>query len=81
MRSSRKRAIDEVDGDDSLPHKEPSLLQSIRNMWQLANVVQFLTIFGPALKIDAPDINVRHTRPAALSSESHAGCADAVFTT
>ncbi|EJT81319.1 hypothetical protein GGTG_01302 [Gaeumannomyces tritici R3-111a-1] len=57
MRSSRKRAIDEVDGDDSLNHKEPSLLQRIRDMWQLANVVQFLTIFGSALKIDAPDIN------------------------
>ncbi|KLU87543.1 hypothetical protein MAPG_06542 [Magnaporthiopsis poae ATCC 64411] len=57
MRSSRKRAIDEVDADDSLSHKEPSLLRRIRNMWQLANVVQFLTIFGPALKIEAPDIN------------------------
>lgn len=32
--------------------KEPTLLERIRNMWEFANLVQFIFIFGRAVKID-----------------------------
>lgn len=54
---SRKRSFQEVENDDAQSPEGPSLLQRIRNMWQLANVVQFLAIFGPASKIEAPDMD------------------------
>lgn len=59
MVSSRKRSFQEVDKEDVQAPKEPSLLQRIRNMWQLANIAQFLAIFGPAVKIEPPDMDVR----------------------
>lgn len=34
------------------PPKEPSLLERIRNMWEFANLVQWIFIFGRAVKID-----------------------------
>lgn len=54
----RKRGISEVEADDT--HKEVGLLERLRNMWEFACVMQFITIFGDALKIDKEfDINVR----------------------
>jgi hypothetical protein len=39
---------------------EPSLLQRIRNMWEFASVMQFIFVFGKAVKIDEDfDIEVR----------------------
>jgi len=32
--------------------KEPSLLEKIRNMWEFANLSQWIFIFGRAVKID-----------------------------
>lgn len=32
--------------------KEPSLLDSIRNMWQFANLYQWILLFGAAIKLD-----------------------------
>ena len=32
--------------------KEPSLLERVRNMWQFANLVQWIFIFGRVVKID-----------------------------
>ncbi|KAJ4295762.1 hypothetical protein N0V88_004464 [Collariella sp. IMI 366227] len=52
MPVSRKRSRRELDSDDSAPPKESSLLQRIRNMWQFANLFQFILLFGPALKVD-----------------------------
>lgn len=34
------------------PSKEPSLLERVRNMWEFANLVQWIFIFGRAVKID-----------------------------
>ncbi len=34
------------------PPKESSLLERIRNMWEFANLVQWIFIFGKAVKID-----------------------------
>ncbi|KAJ4203729.1 hypothetical protein NW767_005220 [Fusarium falciforme] len=46
---SRKRSFRAVDDDDG--ETEPSLLQRIRNMWQFANLCQWIYIFGKAAKI------------------------------
>lgn len=44
------------------PPKEPSLLQRIRSMWEFANLVQFIFIFGRAVKIDEDlDVEVYHS--------------------
>lgn len=47
---SRKRARDEMDVDE--PAEEPSTLHRLRNMWQFANLAQYLSLFGDAVKID-----------------------------
>lgn len=40
--------------------KESSLLERIRNMWEFANLAQWIFIFGQAVKIDENlDIEVR----------------------
>ncbi|KAM0339472.1 hypothetical protein ACHAPU_010919 [Fusarium lateritium] len=44
---SRKRSLAAVDGEH-----EPSLQDRIRNMWQFANLCQWIYIFGKAAKID-----------------------------
>jgi len=52
MSTARKRALNEADSDHVQPPKEPSMLHRIRNMWQFANLVQFILLFGKALKLD-----------------------------
>ncbi|SCV51381.1 related to nasopharyngeal carcinoma susceptibility protein LZ16 [Fusarium fujikuroi] len=47
---SRKRSLAAIDGDDG--EKEHSLQHRIRNMWQFANLCQWIYIFGKAAKID-----------------------------
>ncbi|CCC04884.1 unnamed protein product [Sordaria macrospora k-hell] len=53
MPISRKRALQEADtSNNAQPPKEPSVLHRIRNMWQFANLFQFILLFGKALKLD-----------------------------
>ncbi|KAF5020714.1 hypothetical protein F66182_7276 [Fusarium sp. NRRL 66182] len=47
---SRKRSLAAVDADGN--ENEPSLQNRIRNMWQFANLCQWIYIFGKAAKID-----------------------------
>ncbi|ORY13759.1 hypothetical protein BCR34DRAFT_480526 [Clohesyomyces aquaticus] len=47
---SRKRARDEMEAEE--PAQEPSPLQRLRNMWQFANLMQYINLFSDALKID-----------------------------
>jgi hypothetical protein len=62
MVSSRKRGRQEMEAAE-LP-KEPSLLERIRNMWEFANLVQWIFIFGRVVKIDENlDIEV-HSNPS-----------------
>lgn len=51
---SRKRARDEADSTPTVapPSKEPGILERLRNMWQFANLAQWLYIFGKAVKLD-----------------------------
>jgi hypothetical protein len=59
---SRKRARDEVEAEE--PVQEPSTLQRLRNMWQFANLSQYLHLFIEALKFDSDfDIEVPLTAP------------------
>jgi hypothetical protein len=57
---SRKRAAEEMDVEE--PVAEPSTLQRLRNMWQFANLAQYISLFGEAVKIDKDfDIEVHAT--------------------
>ncbi|KAI6754403.1 hypothetical protein HG530_012917 [Fusarium avenaceum] len=47
---SRKRSLAAIDGDDG--ENEHSIQYRIRNMWQFANLCQWIYIFGKAAKID-----------------------------
>ncbi|KAL8721693.1 MAG: hypothetical protein Q9225_001693 [Loekoesia sp. 1 TL-2023] len=48
--TSRKRGRAEMESSEPVP--EPSLLQRIRNTWEFSNLMQFIFIFGKAVKID-----------------------------
>lgn len=54
MVSSRKRGRQEMEAPEPviLLPKEPGLLEQIRNMWEFANLAQWVFIFGKAVKID-----------------------------
>ena len=44
----------------SEPPAEPSMLGKLRNTWEFANLMQYIFIFGKAVKIDEDfDIEVR----------------------
>lgn len=46
--------------ESSEPTPEPSLLSRLRNTWEFANLMQYIFIFGRAVKIDEEfDIEVR----------------------
>lgn len=52
MPTARKRSLQELDLDTAHGPKQPSTLHRIRNMWQFANLFQFIFLFGKALKLD-----------------------------
>lgn len=56
---------------------EPSLLHRIRNMWEFASVMQYIFMFGKAVKIDE-DFDIEVTHPllfrASSSFRARAGC-------
>ena len=44
--------------------QEPSLLVKLRNMWEFACLMQYIYIFGKAVKIEEDfDIEVHHLQP------------------
>lgn len=60
MRSTRKRTAAELDVNHG-PANESSLLGRVRNMWQFANLCQWIYLFGKAVRIpDDVDIEVRN---------------------
>jgi hypothetical protein len=55
---ARKRARDEMEVDEAAEQSGP--LQRLRNMWQFANLAQYISLFGDAVKIERDfDIEVR----------------------
>lgn len=64
---SRKRTRDEMESSE--PAVEPSMLDKLRNTWELANLMQYIYIFGKAVKIDEDlTIEVPFPKLAAISS-------------
>ena len=47
---SRKR--DRAEMESSEPTTEPSILTRLRDMWEFSNLMQYIFIFGKAVKID-----------------------------
>ncbi|KAF2992942.1 hypothetical protein E8E13_000595 [Curvularia kusanoi] len=47
---ARKRAASEMETEEHV--ETPSTLHKLRNMWQFANLAQYIAIFGDAIKID-----------------------------
>ncbi|PSN73223.1 hypothetical protein BS50DRAFT_482251 [Corynespora cassiicola Philippines] len=60
----RKRARDEMEAD-APPVEEPSTLHKLRNMWQFANLAQYIHIFGDVVKIDK-DIDIEELETECL---------------
>jgi len=49
--------------EDVAPQEERSMIERIRNMWEFANLAQWIYIFGKAVKIDEDlDIEVGRVR-------------------
>ena len=66
---SRKRTRDDMESSEPTP--ESSMLDKLRNTWELANLMQYIYIFGKAVKIDE-DLTIEVLLPnrAALESSS-----------
>lgn len=47
---SRKRGRDEMESPE--PPQHDSMLTKLRNMWEFSNLMQYIYIFGRAVKID-----------------------------
>ncbi len=47
---SRKRGREEMELSEPLQHD--SMLTKLRNMWEFSNLMQYIYIFGKAVKID-----------------------------
>ncbi|GAB1311216.1 Zinc finger PHD-type domain-containing protein [Madurella fahalii] len=52
MPAAHKRSLQAHHSDNTQAPKQPSMLHRIRNMWQFANLFQFILLFGKALKVD-----------------------------
>ena len=65
MPLARKRSLQELNSTTNVQGPaQPSMLHRIRNMWQFANLFQFIQLFGQALKLDDNfDIEVRRLLP------------------
>lgn len=50
MVSARKRGRQEMEASEV--SKEPSMIDRLRNMWEFANLAQWIFIFGKTVKID-----------------------------
>lgn len=57
----RKRGRDEM--ESSQPAPELSMLDKLRNTWELSNLMQYIFIFGKAVKIDE-DLDIEVHAPA-----------------
>ncbi|KAA8625389.1 hypothetical protein PtrSN002B_003906 [Pyrenophora tritici-repentis] len=63
---SRKRAADEMETEVAV--EEPSTLQRLRNMWEFANLAQYISLFGDAVKIDK-DLDIEELESECLKPQ------------
>ncbi|KAL9100943.1 MAG: hypothetical protein Q9163_003742 [Psora crenata] len=69
---ARKRGREEMEALE--PQQEPSLLEKLRNTWEFANIMQYIFIFGRAVKIDEDfDIEIfdEYTRRQYMAKAPH----------
>ena len=59
---SRKRTRDEMESSE--PATESNMLDKLRSTWELANLMQYIYIFGKAVKID-DDLTIEVLSPNA----------------
>jgi len=57
---ARKRAAAEMEAD--APTDDTSTLRQLRNMWQFANLAQYLSLFGDAVKV-GKDLDIEVAMP------------------
>ncbi|MCJ1252447.1 hypothetical protein MMC24_000253 [Lignoscripta atroalba] len=62
---SRKRGRAEMESSE--PAAQPDLLTRLRNMWEFANIMQYIFIFGKAVKID-DDFDIEDLEAECLKS-------------
>jgi hypothetical protein len=67
MVSSRKRGRQEMEASEA--PREPTMIERLRNMWEFANLAQWIFIFGRAVKIDE-NIGIEVTLSLSLSLPS-----------
>ena len=60
---SRKRGRAEMESSE--PDQESALLMRLRNMWEFANIMQYIFIYGKAVKIDE-DFDIEVPTPRSL---------------
>jgi hypothetical protein len=70
---ARKRAASEMEAEEHV--ETPSTLHRLRNMWQFANLAQYIAIFGDAIKLDK-DLDIEVRPPCARRSHR---CAELMF--
>lgn len=58
---ARKRGHEEMESSE--PPAETGMLHELRNMWEFANLMQFIFIFGKAVKIDE-DLDIEVHKPS-----------------
>jgi len=54
---ARKRAREEDVVEDGLQVAKPTFLRQLRDMWQFASLMQYITLFGSAVRLD-PDFDI-----------------------
>ncbi|KAK4682071.1 hypothetical protein QC764_113930 [Podospora pseudoanserina] len=74
MPATRKRALPELSSENAQEPPQDSLLLRIRNMWQFANLVQFMMLFGKALKLDdnldIEDLEAECLKPGSMALQN-----------
>ncbi|KAL6706497.1 hypothetical protein ACN47E_005436 [Coniothyrium glycines] len=63
---ARKRAAAEMEEETHV--EAPSTLQTLRNMWQFANLAQYISLFGSAVKVD-PDFDIEELESECLKPQ------------
>ena len=64
---SRKRNRDEMESSEPAP--ESGMIDKLRNTWELANLMQYIYIFGRAVKIDE-DLTIEVLLPKSVALDS-----------
>ncbi|KAK4105988.1 hypothetical protein N658DRAFT_562969 [Parathielavia hyrcaniae] len=74
MPTARKRSAQEMGSDSPMKPEQPSMLHRIRNMWQFANLYQFILLFGQALKLDdnldIEDLEAECLKPGSMALQA-----------